>query len=487
MTSACESVRIKYQGDGVTQTFPFPFPYQDKDDVMVALWEEPLKRYVEKPNSFAILNGNIIEFIVAPPPPPDRDPELYNVIIFRKTVLDDAVVTFYPGSSIRAQDLNDDFDQLRYALEEDRCSIASQAETLDDSYVRRDQVFEREDQEAGLWSPNGDQDFLATTGAIAARHDNYVNDDVPWDVPVEQNGKGWHNTDKCRSAFWNSESETWVSYVNTGPRGEQGPIGPTGPQGDPGSGIDITGDVPTFDDLPEDPTEDSFWYVIDVNEIWYWSGEQWFSAGSPGGTGPRGPVGPQGPVGPKGLKGDTGPEGPQGETGPEGPLGPSGGFGPEGEQGPPGIGINIKGGVATRAELPTDSNVVSDAWNIEDEDVIAIWIETTPGVTEWYFMDQVAGPEGPSGPQGSTGPQGETGAVGPDGAKGDKGDDFVYSDFTPEQLEGLVGPEGPQGEKGEEGPEGPPGNLEAQVELPIIFEDNVLTIRIDLLQPLPQL
>ncbi len=484
MTTPCDTIRIKYQGDGVTQTFPFPFTYQDKDDVMVALWEESRKRYVEKPNSFAILNGNIIEFIVPPPLPPDRDPDLYNVLIFRRTLVDEAVVTFYPGSSIRAQDLNDDFDQLRYAIEEDRCSIASQAETLDESYVRRDQVFEREDQEAGLWQGSGDQDFLASTGAIAARHDNYVRDTQPAEVPVQQQGKGWHNTDECRSAYWNSESQTWVSYVNTGPRGAQGPIGPTGPQGEPGSGININGDVPTFDDLPENPEADSFWYVIDVNEIWYWSGDQWFSAGAPGGTGPRGPVGPQGPVGPKGLKGDAGPEGPQGEIGPEGPEGPSGGYGPQGDQGVPGVGINVKGGVATREDLPDSGNTISDAWNIEDEDVIAIWIETSPGVTEWYFMDQIAGPQGAEGPQGQTGNRGPQGYQGETGEQGPQGDSFVYSDFTPEQLEGLTGPQGEQGETGEQGP---PGDLEAQSELPIILEDNVLQIRIDLLEPLPTL
>jgi len=481
MTSACESVKIKYQGDGVTRTFPFPFPYQDKDDIMVALWEEAQKRYVEKPNSFALLNGNIVEFIMAPPPPPDRDPDLYNVVIFRKTVLDAPVVTFYPGSSIRAQDLNDDFDQLRYALEEDRCSIASQAETLDDSYVRRDQVFEREDQENGLWLGTGDQDFLATTGAIAARSDNYVTDRVPPTISVEQKGKGWHNTDECRSAFWNAESETWVSYVNTGPRGEQGPQGATGPAGPEGQGLNINGDVPTFDDLPETPEDDSFWYVIDVNEIWYWSGDAWYNAGSPGGTGPRGPVGPEGPTGPKGLKGDEGPQGEQGEQGPEGPMGPSGGYGPEGEQGPPGVGINLKGEVADEASLPTENNTVSDAWHIADTGEIAIWIETTPGNYEWYLMDQVAGPEGPTGPQGPTGEQGSEGAQGAQGIQGPTGPQGLQG------LEGPEGPQGPQGETGQDGPQGPPGDLNAQVELPIVFENNTLKLRIDLLEPLPTL
>lgn len=42
-------------------------------------------------------------------------------------------------------------------------------------------------------------------------------------------------------------------------------------------------------------------------------------------------------------------------------------------------------------------------------------------------------------------------------SKGDKGDPFIYEDFTPEQLSTLVGPQGKQGERGYTGPQGFPG------------------------------
>ena len=48
------------------------------------------------------------------------------------------------------------------------------------------------------------------------------------------------------------------------------------------------------------------------------------------------------------------------------------------------------------------------------------------------------------------GPKGEIGVQGP------KGDPFVYSDFTPEQLAALRGPIGPKGDVGERGPKGDP-------------------------------
>ena len=41
--------------------------------------------------------------------------------------------------------------------------------------------------------------------------------------------------------------------------------------------------------------------------------------------------------------------------------------------------------------------------------------------------------------------------------KGDKGDPFLYSDFTPEQLEGLRGPQGLQGLQGPQGIKGDTG------------------------------
>ena len=52
------------------------------------------------------------------------------------------------------------------------------------------------------------------------------------------------------------------------------------------------------------------------------------------------------------------------------------------------------------------------------------------------------------GPKGDTGEKGET---------GEKGNPFVYSDFTQEQLEALRGPQGIQGEQGPKGEVGPQG------------------------------
>lgn len=60
----------------------------------------------------------------------------------------------------------------------------------------------------------------------------------------------------------------------------------------------------------------------------------------------------------------------------------------------------------------------------------------------------------PKGDKGDKGDTGDIGPIGPKGEKGDigpKGDPFVYSDFTAEQLAGLKGPKGDKGDKGDTG------------------------------------
>lgn len=52
----------------------------------------------------------------------------------------------------------------------------------------------------------------------------------------------------------------------------------------------------------------------------------------------------------------------------------------------------------------------------------------------------------------------EGGYIIPKGEKGDKGDPFIYEDFTPEQLALLTGPKGEKGDKGDRGLQGLKGD-----------------------------
>ena len=301
----CESVSTKYYGNSTQKLFQFSFTYMSYNDIVCFILNDE-GSWINQDGKFIFANATTVEFLTPPPAP--QDSTVKNVWITRRTDLESMLATFYPGSAIRAGDLNDDFDQLRLAIQEGRCSLQDFKEQL--GAVARP-VFDREDQEAGKWSGTGDQDYLATSGAIAAREDTIVGENLPPTVTFQQPGKGWENTDECWSSYWNPQANAWVAYVNTGPRGVpgrdgadgqsiQGPPGAEGPPGPPGTGINVTGYI----DVPGPPSfngtaEGDF--VIDVNgNGWFWETDtdpaQWIDTGTI-----RGPEGPDGTPGSPGA------------------------------------------------------------------------------------------------------------------------------------------------------------------------------------------
>ena len=303
----CESVSTKYYGNGTQKLFQFSFTYMSYNDIVCFILNDE-GSWINQDGKFIFANATTVEFLTAPPAP--QDSTVKNVWITRRTELESMLATFYPGSAIRAQDLNDDFDQLRLAIQEGRCSLEDFKEQLG-SIARP--IFDRADQEAGKWSGTGDQDYLATSGAIAAREDTIVGENLPPTVTFQQPGKGWENTDECWSSYWNPDANAWVAYVNTGPRGVpgqdgadgqsiQGPPGAEGPPGPPGTGINVTGYIdvpgpPSFNGTAEGD------YVIDSNGVgWFWETDtdpaSWVDTGTI-----RGPQGEPGTPGAPGAAG----------------------------------------------------------------------------------------------------------------------------------------------------------------------------------------
>jgi hypothetical protein len=366
-----------------------------------------------------------VEFLQAPPLPPEGTPNGLNVRIYRDTNLDNMESTFYPGSSIRAQDLNDDFDQLRFSVQETQCSVSSNKTDLEEQFWGKfgiggrgnlqvpespyDTMY-RSDAVKGRWYGDTegyevDQDAIPTTGAISVRLDPFVQGSVPVGYTAESNGlvneynpttgKRWVNTDDCWESYWDPTAKAWVAYVNTGPRGPQGDQGVQGDQGIPGPSLVIKGILPAGAWVEPDPKE--------AGDIWIAGGE---ITGFPYGGTPilddaiayngttwinTGPIGIQGP---KGDKGDTGIQGPQGVEGPEGPEGEQG---IQGEQGLIGQGVIIKGSVPTQADLPTIGVTVNDTYQVEDTGSFWTWTGTF-----WLEIGDIQG--GPPGPEGPIGP-----------------------------------------------------------------------------------
>ena len=185
MTTPCELVQIEYQGNGTVSVFAFPFPYDFKTEVKVALWNNTTKKHVDILTTDATYpwevndaNPTAVTFTgTVPPSPPasdvNEDP-IFNVRIYRTTDMTDIRSVFNQGSAIRATDLNKNFEQLRYAIQEGKCQIPDKLlEYLDEYYWNNysDVVYSTE-----TWVSN-DQ-TIATTAALDARFQDEANETI---------------------------------------------------------------------------------------------------------------------------------------------------------------------------------------------------------------------------------------------------------------------------------------------------------------------
>ena len=97
----------EYTGDGSTQIFSITFPYIEFSDVKVFV--DSVLQSIE--TDYVFSNATQISFLTAPPVDS-------KVLLERVTSSDDIKITFFPGSAIRARDLNDNFTQTLYVIQE---------------------------------------------------------------------------------------------------------------------------------------------------------------------------------------------------------------------------------------------------------------------------------------------------------------------------------------------------------------------------------
>jgi len=93
-----------YTGNGSTITYSFTFPYLEETDIKVSL-----NKVVTTAYTFA--NATTIQFNTAPAAG-------VAIRIYRDTDIDSVAATFFAGSAIRAQDLNENFLQNNYTVQE---------------------------------------------------------------------------------------------------------------------------------------------------------------------------------------------------------------------------------------------------------------------------------------------------------------------------------------------------------------------------------
>ena len=95
-----------YTGNGSTTNYSFTFPYLAETDVGVKI-----NKVTQATTTYSFANATTISFNTAPA-------NGAAIIIFRNTNNDAKKATFYPGSAIKAEDLNNDFDQILYTAQE---------------------------------------------------------------------------------------------------------------------------------------------------------------------------------------------------------------------------------------------------------------------------------------------------------------------------------------------------------------------------------
>ena len=182
-----------FTGDGSTTDYSFTFEYLERDEVKVTLDGTAT-------TAFTFANATTLSFTSAP----DNDVEIR---IYRDTDTDTLKATFFPGSAVKAEDLNDNFTQNNFAVQELKNSTwDSDTETIksNETWVSSDSQiattkamdarFQDEADETITSSETwpSDDNTVATTAAIDGRIDTAITNDIAGSdgVSITDDGDG---------------------------------------------------------------------------------------------------------------------------------------------------------------------------------------------------------------------------------------------------------------------------------------------------------
>ena len=219
MANSCDQVQSIRKGDGVTTLFSFTFTYDKQSEVIVSLWDSTIEYYTPlSTDEWSFVNATTIQFNTAPPiVNDDEGVQIANVKIARVTDLDSLVASFYPGSAIRAQDLNSNFEQLQHAIQEGRCTIPDGVLVLLGDYWDRGQ-----DTITSTESWVASNERIATTAAIEAQLLPYAFPEAPVDnKEYARKNAAWSEVTGFPEAptdgkQYGRQSSTWTVINSTG-------------------------------------------------------------------------------------------------------------------------------------------------------------------------------------------------------------------------------------------------------------------------------
>ena len=163
----CDAIK-EYQGNRSQRNYTFEFEYYDKSEINVSVYNSDTGEW-EKTTAWRLVNPTTISL---------NETTEEKIRIYRCTDLHPMRAVFQPGSPIKAKDLNDDFDQLRNAIEESKCLGDVNSDRIDglkDIYLNRIEAGYVEDGiEGDLVKSNSDlildNDHVATTKWIDNRY-----------------------------------------------------------------------------------------------------------------------------------------------------------------------------------------------------------------------------------------------------------------------------------------------------------------------------
>ena len=149
------TIENNYTGNGSTTDYSFTFPYLDTSDIKVSIGGSNTTAY-------SLANATTVSFDSAP-----ANDSL--IRIYRSTSYDSPKATYYPGSAIRANDLNDNALQNLYVTQEANVDILNSWKKGDPTIISTEN-----------WQ--SDNTKIATTGAIDGRVDAKIDTAMESDV-----------------------------------------------------------------------------------------------------------------------------------------------------------------------------------------------------------------------------------------------------------------------------------------------------------------
>ena len=151
-----------HNGTGSQDTFAFTFPYLKDTDIKVSVGgvlKTVTTHYtLHTPTTIKFTSGNL--------PPSGTS----NVRVYRETADTALQATFYPGSAIRSNDLNDNFTQNLYVIQENNNRVDSAWQTGDETIISTE-----------AWHTSDDT-RIATTKAIENRINAQIDTAIEADV-----------------------------------------------------------------------------------------------------------------------------------------------------------------------------------------------------------------------------------------------------------------------------------------------------------------